>query len=223
MDSEGVRVVAAPIASAIAAKQMPIIYIITPTYSRPTQIPEMTRLAQTLMHVKNILWIVVEDSTTKSVALMELLGRSDIPYVHLLAPKPKEHRNVLKDGRGVSNRLRALDWIRENCRSVADHQTAGVIYFADDDNTYDIRLFDEIRPTKGVSVFPVGLIEGTGLSAPILNNVTAKVIGWHDPCPGRKFGVDMAGFAISLDLFLSRPNVSMVYKAGFVEDSFLRS
>lgn len=39
--------------------------------------------------------------------------------------------------RGSSNRNRALDWIRENA-------TEGVIYFADDDNTYDPLLFEQV-------------------------------------------------------------------------------
>lgn len=41
--------------------------------------------------------------------------------------------------RGVSNRNRGLKWIRANA-------TKGVFYFADDDNTYDLNLFDEVRP-----------------------------------------------------------------------------
>lgn len=43
--------------------------------------------------------------------------------------------------RGVSNRNRGLQWIRTNA-------TRGVFYFADDDNTYDIELFDEVRPVS---------------------------------------------------------------------------
>lgn len=40
--------------------------------------------------------------------------------------------------RGVSNRNRGLEWLRDNA-------TDGVFYFADDDNTYDIRLFEEVN------------------------------------------------------------------------------
>ena len=43
-----------------------------------------------------------------------------------------------KQPKGVSNRNRALEWIMENA-------TEGVFYFADDDNTYDSRIFDLIR------------------------------------------------------------------------------
>ena len=39
--------------------------------------------------------------------------------------------------RGVSNRMAALEWLRKNAKD-------GVFYFADDDNTYDYRLFAEV-------------------------------------------------------------------------------
>jgi len=55
------------------------------------------------------------------------------------APMPEKYK--LKKGakpRGVSNRNRGLQWIRANA-------TKGVFYFADDDNTYDIELFDEVQ------------------------------------------------------------------------------
>lgn len=44
--------------------------------------------------------------------------------------------------KGVSNRVAGLDWIYNYTKSIGD--TSGVLYFADDDNTYDIRLFEEV-------------------------------------------------------------------------------
>ena len=62
---------------------MPIIYVVTPTYRRPEQIPELTRLAQTLLNVPAIHWIVVEDSNTTSPVIAQLLERYGIPHTHL--------------------------------------------------------------------------------------------------------------------------------------------
>ena len=42
--------------------------------------------------------------------------------------------------RGVSGRNAGISWVVENTRQ-------GVLYFADDDNSYDIRLFNEVNIT----------------------------------------------------------------------------
>lgn len=143
-----------------------------------------------------------------------------MPNVHLLGPRPTTHMDR-RSGRGVSNRLKALEWLREKYTNTNQE---GVLYFADDDNAYDIRIFDEMRDTKGVSVFPVGLIAKLGLSTPILDNSTGKVIAFHDPFLSRRvFAVDMAGFAANLQLFLNKPKATMPYKVGYEEDYFIKS
>jgi beta-1,3-glucuronyltransferase len=54
-------------------------------------------------------------------------------------------------------------------------------------------------------MWPVGLCTDFGVSSPIVQN--GKVVGFYDGWSGlRKFPVDMAGFAINLQLFL---NVSL--------------
>ncbi|XP_060816212.1 galactosylgalactosylxylosylprotein 3-beta-glucuronosyltransferase P [Bombus pascuorum] len=192
------------------------LYIITPTYRRPEQIPELTRMSHTLMLVKNIYWLVIEDATVATKQVTRLLQRTGLKFEHLTAPMPEKYKQ--KKGakpRGVSNRNRGLQWIRANA-------TNGVFYFADDDNTYDIALFDEIRKTKRVSMFPVGLCTKFGLSSPIIKN--EKFVGFYDGwIAGRKFPVDMAGFAVSVKFLLQRPNASMPFKAGYEEDGFLKS
>lgn len=51
---------------------------------------------------------------------------------------PEEYKKTKKaKPRGVSNRNRGLRWLRENA-------TEGVFYFADDDNTYDISIFEQV-------------------------------------------------------------------------------
>lgn len=50
---------------------------------------------------------------------------------------PAKYRKNKVKPRGVSNRNRGLEWIRAN-------SSEGVLYFADDDNTYDVEIFDEV-------------------------------------------------------------------------------
>jgi hypothetical protein len=63
--------------------QIPV-YIITPTYRRPDQIADLTRFAQTLMHVPNIYWLLIEDATEKSVVVARLLKKFGVRAIHLL-------------------------------------------------------------------------------------------------------------------------------------------
>lgn len=62
---------------------LPVVYLVTPTYRRPEQIPDLTRLAQTLLNVPAIHWIVVEDSNSLSPTVSALLQRYGIPHTHL--------------------------------------------------------------------------------------------------------------------------------------------
>lgn len=190
-----------------------MIYYVTPTYPRPEQVPELTRLAQTLMHVPRIHWIIADDQPLCSDLVSDILNRSGLPYTHISSPKPPITYISTNFPRGVANRRAALSWLRENVKE-------GVLYFGDDDNTVDLQLFDEIRQTKKVSMFPVGLIGNYGVSTPIVKD--GKVVGFFDSWPGhRKFPVDMAGFAINIE-FLN-PSAYMPYIAGHEEDRFLVS
>ena len=64
--------------------------------------------------------------------------------------------------KGVLQRNEGLFWIRENVKS----SKRGVVYFADDDNTYDDDLFEAMRDTGTVSVWPVGLVGGLMVEKP---------------------------------------------------------
>lgn len=71
-------------------------------------------------------------------------------------------------------------------------------------------------------MFPVGLITKAGVSSPIVKNGTFR--GFYDGwIGGRKFAVDMAGFAVSVQFLLTRPQAAMPYRPGFEEDGFLKS
>ena len=103
-------------------------------------------------------------------------------------------------------------------------ESKAVIYFADDDNTYDIRLFEEIRKTQKVSMFPVGLVSGSPVSTPIIQE--GEFIGFYLGWDGnRKFPLDMAGFAFSLSHYRKvsqNGHVLMPYIRGYEEDGFLK-
>ncbi len=210
------------------SRDQPVIYLITPTYTRREQVAEMTRLAQTLLHVPNLVWIVAEDSRECSPLVERLLHRFGMPFVHLASPMPSMYKKAKYKPRGVSSRNAGLQWIIEadNAMRTAKETSSsssippGVIYFADDDNTYDLRIFDQMRSTKKVSLFPVGLV-GEAISGPIVKG--GKVIGFTDPWfENRKFPVDMAGFAVHTDVLL-RTKVLMPYRAGHEETMFVQS
>lgn len=204
---------------------LPTIYTVTPTYTRLVQKAELTRLSQTLLHVPSMHWVVVEDSPVKTSLVSELLKQSGLPYTHLCTQTPKDFKlqegdpNWLKP-RGVEQRNLALQWLREN-RGPSDE---GVVYFADDDNTYSLRLFEEMRFTKRVSVWPVGLVGGLRFERPLVER--GKVTGFHTAWkPNRPFPMDMAGFAVSLPLLLANPAARFHLSAqrGNLESSLLQT
>ncbi|XP_023327196.1 galactosylgalactosylxylosylprotein 3-beta-glucuronosyltransferase S [Eurytemora carolleeae] len=194
------------------------IFFITPTYPRREQIAELTRLGQTLLLADDLHWIVAEDSLTCSPLVADLLARLGIPFTHIASPQPDVYKESKFNPRGVSSRRAGLSWVLSNFNE-------GIIYFADDDNTYDIRLFKEISRTRKISMFPVGFIGGQGVSSPIV--LDGVVVGFSDDWfAQRKFPVDMAGFAVNIDFIRSRnprADLSMPYKAGYEEDYFIRS
>ena len=70
-----------------------------------------------------------------------------------------------------------------------------MVYFGDDDNTYDIDLFQEIRATKKFSVWPVGICGGLRWEGPICEEGRLKE--WHTSwAKMRPFPIDFAGMSL---------------------------
>ncbi|XP_047997726.1 galactosylgalactosylxylosylprotein 3-beta-glucuronosyltransferase I-like isoform X2 [Leguminivora glycinivorella] len=218
---------------------LPTIYGITPTYARLAQKADLTRLSQTLMLVKNFHWIVIEDSASKTKLVENLLKESNLKYTHLnvKTDKPKGSSmngpNVclLKSRKfnattalcasGVEQRNMALDWLRGHLRS--PEGTPGVVFFMDDDNTYALKIFDEMRKIKRVGVWPVGIVGGMRVEMPLVTD--GKVSGYNAVWkPYRPFPIDMAGFAINATLFLDFPEAKFSRKvqSGFQESEILK-
>lgn len=71
-------------------------------------------------------------------------------------------------------------------------------------------------------MFPVGLVTHFALSSPVVRD--GQFAGFYDGwIGGRQYPVDMAGFAVSVPFFLSRPNASIPHILGFEETLFLQS
>ncbi|XP_075053482.1 galactosylgalactosylxylosylprotein 3-beta-glucuronosyltransferase 1-like [Mixophyes fleayi] len=207
-------------------EDIPIIYVITPTYTRPVQKAELVRLANTFLHVVSLHWIVVEDCPRKTKLVANLLEKAGLNFTHLNVESPHNLRagsSRAHTPRGTMQRNLGLRWLRDNIN--ASNRPEGVVYFADDDNTYSLELFEEMRYTRTVSVWPVAFVGGLRYESPKVSQL-GKVAGWKTVFdPTRPFAIDMAGFAISLRLILERPHANFKLegvKGGYQETSLLK-
>lgn len=200
----------------------PKIYVITPTHQRLTQKANLVHIMTVLRSVDNVLWIIAEDSPEKSNWLKFFLDGSKVRYVHLNAETPpslkaKQDEPVWKFPRGVDQRNAGLKWLRQNRLP-----GPGVLYFMDDDNTYHPQIFEEIRSTKRVSIWPVAFVGEALVESPVVEN--GKVVDFIGGFGRyRKFPVDMAGFAINMDYISKNPDVIFSYEhgVGMQETKFL--
>lgn len=162
---------------------------------------------QFMVHLKSLI-----EKKKSSLRLVQL----NVPTPTEIKLKPKEAR--WRKPRGVLQRNHGLSWIRDHIFKL---DPDGVIYFADDDNTYDVRLFEEMRDTKKVSCWPVALVGGRLVEKPLVIN--GQVIGFDAWKPKRKYAMDMAAFAINIHLFKRHPGAqfSLVSRRGFLEEDFL--
>jgi hypothetical protein len=81
-----------------------------------------------------------------------------------------------------------------------------------------------MRWVKTVGVWPVGLVGGVKVERPKIDH-NGRVSGWLTAwSPNRPYAIDMAGFAINLQRFLSRPNGKFAYEVqkGYQESELLR-
>lgn len=133
-----------PGANRTAPPQPPLIYAVTPTYSRAVQKAELTRLANTFRQVPRFHWIVVEDASARTDLVARFLTRCGVLYTHLHALTPRRFKRTGMP-RATEQRNAALGWLRAQ-RSTRE---PGVVFFADDDNTYSLELFEEVKRGSG--------------------------------------------------------------------------
>jgi galactosylgalactosylxylosylprotein 3-beta-glucuronosyltransferase 3 len=214
------------------------IHLITPTYFRHTQMADLTRMGQTLLLVPRLHWILIEDSINQTNQVIEFVDHirslaqkydSDLKMSHLYEPTPPQHQRrpnekYYKRPRGVSQRNRALQYL-ESMLNQSRSIGGDVVYFADDDNTYDVRLFEQMRNTRSVSIWPVALVGGLLVEKPIVDSSTGLVTGFNAQFkPNRAYPTDMAGFAVNWSLLAGSRNVRFLYNLsiGHLESNFLQ-
>lgn len=126
---------------------LPTIYAITPTYSRPVQKAELTRLANTFRQVSRLHWILVEDAAARSELVSRFVAGAGLPCTHLHVPTPRRYKRPGLP-RATEQRNAGLAWLRQRHQHLPPPQP-GVLFFADDDNTYSLELFQEVRAGRG--------------------------------------------------------------------------
>jgi hypothetical protein len=110
-------------------QEKPIVYFITPTYKRNTQLVDLVQLSQTLQHDNAVYWIIIEDAEFGSKRVRDLLERSGLMFAHV-AIKSIQSSKHWNAPRGVLQPNLGID-------TVESIDVPGVVYFGDDDNAYD--------------------------------------------------------------------------------------
>jgi hypothetical protein len=110
-------------------KNLPQIFFITPTKFRAEQKADLTRLGQTLAHVPNLFWIIVEDSDEPSEMPSQLLERLKFTSsVHIVARTPPEIRAFVQSHAVTQSRTAVGKGVRA-CQSHAVTQFFESFFF----------------------------------------------------------------------------------------------
>ena len=101
------------------------------------------------MHIPHLHWLLVEDSVERTPLVGRLLERCSVESTHLHVRTEEQRRlktnkPVWLKPRGAEQRNLAIDWLRDGVAK-GRLPRAGVVYFGDDDNTYDLELFNQVR------------------------------------------------------------------------------
>ncbi|KAK6038720.1 glycosyltransferase family 43 [Cooperia oncophora] len=113
-------------------------------------------MANTLRLIPHLYWIVIEDGNATVPYVGRILQRSTLPFTYMAAKTPVNY-----PGRGWYQRSVALQYLRSISAHILEKYRSAVVYFADDDNAYDTRVFtDYVRNVKKLGMWAVGLSGG---------------------------------------------------------------
>ena len=200
---------------------IPQLYVITPTYERVTQFSDLVNVVQAIAssHVPTQL-IIVEDTNFQfcSPAVNHLKDLYNYPKFLLNFTLLTQGSPVNKhELRGWKQRNRALNWTTEYATSESENSNkSAIVYFADDDNTYNSDMFKaftqigKLNKNHVVGMLPIAGIKNdgwnnTGIHGNPFQCWNNSVVQIHTKFENnRYFPVDMANFAFRLDTLLER-------------------
>ena len=126
---------------------LPTIYVITAVNnSVVTKLADLNRFSNTLRLVPKLTWIIVEDSISETVKMKKFLETLDMPnIVHLSfkSPDVSPSSNYTKKMHGSYQRNYGIQWLKNEYEE-GGIDKMGVVYFAQAEHSYDIRIFEEV-------------------------------------------------------------------------------
>ncbi|XP_002457311.1 probable glucuronosyltransferase Os01g0157700 [Sorghum bicolor] len=172
------RAVAAPSPSPPAAPDIGLLLIVTVT--RPddggmAQDASVARLAHTLRHVAPpLLWIVVGARNRTATARTERLLRGTGLMFRHLTYDATNFTGADAGDEADHQRNVALSHIEL-------HRLNGIVHFAGASSVYDLRFFQTLRQTRGISAWPLATIspadQRVTLEGPTCNS--SQITGWY--------------------------------------------
>ncbi|CEM32542.1 unnamed protein product [Vitrella brassicaformis CCMP3155] len=184
------------------------VFTVTPTYRRVTQKLDLTRLFNTFALSANVHMIVVEDSMNNTAKVERVLNESTLLHW--------SHRHVRTTAglkvKGSEQRNEGIRTIREIVFNETDSELRkayedAVVYFADDDNAYDVRILDELRKVRNIGTWPVALSGQRITERCEVDPTTGKIKGYKAWASQRPYPIDTAGFGMHVRFLLHEPPV----------------
>lgn len=126
------------------------------------EMADMTRFLNTIRLVPKVRWIVVENAPEKSQKLSKFLKRSGIKYAHL--NRYIKDEQLLVKNLSLEQYDEGFNWLRTNYQNIDQD---GVVYLARIQTSYEPKVFELMRQTKKVMVWPVGLVNNSLYTRPV--------------------------------------------------------
>lgn len=167
------------------------VIVVTPTYRRAEQVQCLQRIGDMLSIAAKkvpLTWIVVEDAARTSAKVAEVIGGLQRMAIncHQIAFGPTNNW-------GNMQKNHALKYI-------IDRKLVGNVCIMDDDNYAHYKHFVRVSKVRSIGVWRVNGMSIRGTEGPVVNN-SGDCVAFDGGFKARKFAIDMAGFAVSTDLF----------------------